>query len=693
MSEPRRVCSRCGESYDPDVIFCPKDGTPLGARRTEVSDDPYLELTVAGQFHIQQLIGIGAMGRVYRAHQKGIERDVAIKILHRELLRNPTVIARFHREAKVASRLTHPNVVQVLMTGELERQNADVGGEGYIVMEHLDGISLRSALAAAGGAMPLPRALHVVLQVCDAVGEAHAQGIVHRDLKPENVMLVRRGDDRDFVKVLDFGVARIDWADSSVATQAGVIFGTARYISPEGAQGARVGAAGDVYSIATMLFQCLSGITPFNGDNPVAILIKHTNEAPPDVRSIARSSYVPEPLARVIAANLVKDPAERCRDARELGRALVDAARDCGLNPSDLVRSTLLGDSQRALTLASIERTRQLGLTPELAAKMAGGGDTQVMDSDAADTRVIDPPARPPSEPPAEEQRRSSPGSTPGVEEAGRRSNVEPTLADEPSSELLSSPGGSVPPPAARSSAPPPAPASTAPPASVPPGSSPDFGRDSLASLPDGAAEAPGARLRRGLLVTVFFLLGGGLALLIASRLGAFDKHKPTVQDYVQRARAAALASAWQSPPGENVKDITDAALQRWPHDADIRRVRQDSARTLAQRATSLSSSNRSRALELVKLALELDPTNSDARRVMGELDRSDTPPAASAPPPPSSAAPPAHAPRRAVRTHKRPAETASKAPHHSKAAPDAGAQAPAPAPAPTQSTTGGRWL
>src|SRR5437773_1353635 len=141
MSEPQKVCSRCGQQYAPDVIFCPKDGTPLGTKKTEIVEDPYVGLVVAGQFRIEQLIGIGAMGRVYRAHQSGIERDVAIKILHRELLRNPTVIERFHREAKVASRLQHPNVVAMLMTAELDRFGPDVGGEAYLVMEHLDGIS------------------------------------------------------------------------------------------------------------------------------------------------------------------------------------------------------------------------------------------------------------------------------------------------------------------------------------------------------------------------------------------------------------------------------------------------------------------------------------------------------------------------------------------------------------------------
>ena len=170
-----------------------------------------------------------------RAFQHGIDRDVAVKILHRELSANAQLVQRFHREAKVASRLSHPNVVHVHLAGQLP------DGALYIVMEYLDGLSLQSALAGEGGALDLSRALHIALQICDAVGEAHVQGVVHRDLKPENVMLVRRGADDDFVKVLDFGIARLNWGEQSMATAAGLIFGTARYISPEGAQGETVG--------------------------------------------------------------------------------------------------------------------------------------------------------------------------------------------------------------------------------------------------------------------------------------------------------------------------------------------------------------------------------------------------------------------------------------------------------------------
>lgn len=163
-SHPAKSCPSCGERYDADVLFCPKDGTPLASTRNPsipgTDRDPYMGIQLDGQIQLKHLIGIGSMGRVYRAFQSGIERDVAVKILHRELSANADLVSRFHREAKVASRLVHPNVVQVLMTGSLpSASDAKVGGELYLVMEYLDGISLLSALTDLGGHDP--RARHV----------------------------------------------------------------------------------------------------------------------------------------------------------------------------------------------------------------------------------------------------------------------------------------------------------------------------------------------------------------------------------------------------------------------------------------------------------------------------------------------------------------------------------------------------
>ncbi len=327
MGEPRRRCSSCGESYAEGVIFCPRDGSALSLRALDSGPDPYLGQTIAGAFRVEALIGTGAVGRVYRAHQLGVERSVALKIMHRDLAANDTLCSRFRREARVAGSLTHPNLVSVLSLGDLDSSGVRVP---YLALEYLDGLSLRSAFLAQG-ALTQARALHIMLQIADAVGVAHERGIVHRDLKPENVMLVQRGDDTDFVKVLDFGVARVDHGDPSIATHAGAIFGSARYVSPESAAGGDATAASDVYALATLYYECLAGKTPFDGENPIQILLKHQSAPVPSLLS-AKAERIPMELAHFIAQNLAKDAAARAPDARVFARELVAVARSAGLD-------------------------------------------------------------------------------------------------------------------------------------------------------------------------------------------------------------------------------------------------------------------------------------------------------------------------------------------------------------------------
>jgi serine/threonine-protein kinase len=328
------VCGICGTNYHADALFCPKDGAPLGSSAL-ARPDPYVGVEIGGAIRIEQLIGVGSMGRVYRAFQRPLGRPVAVKILHRELSANATVVARFEREAQIVARLSHPNVIQVITAGRAFPDRGEAGPL-YIVMEYLDGISLRSALAAAAGPLPLLRALRIAVQLCEAVGEAHAQGIVHRDLKPENVMLLPRGRGGDFVKVLDFGIARLPFGSTPAVTKAGLIFGTARYISPEGAAGTPVGPAADVYSIATVLYQMLAGRTPFEGPSSVEVLAKQIHDPPPPLASIAGARTVPFEIAAAIMENLAKRPESREPDARALGRALFAAARASGLTAEEL---------------------------------------------------------------------------------------------------------------------------------------------------------------------------------------------------------------------------------------------------------------------------------------------------------------------------------------------------------------------
>src|SRR6187401_736898 len=173
------------------------------AQRVSSGDDSAVGQVLDGQFRLEELVGAGSMARVYRAHQLGVGRDVALKLLRREHLGRAEVLARFQSEAALTARLSHPHVVGVhaVSRGMTEAS----ASEPYVVLEWLAGPSLAQALQAAGGYLPLERALHIVLALSDAVGEAHAHDLVHRDLKPENVLLVHRGDDRDFVKLLDFG--------------------------------------------------------------------------------------------------------------------------------------------------------------------------------------------------------------------------------------------------------------------------------------------------------------------------------------------------------------------------------------------------------------------------------------------------------------------------------------------------------
>jgi serine/threonine protein kinase len=609
-----KQCPSCGNRYPVDALFCPIDGTPLSttASSSAVSQvqDSYLGREILDHIEIKQLAGVGAMGRVYRAFQKGIDRDVAVKILHRELSSNQQLVARFLREAKVASRLQHPHVVHVHLAGQLP------DGSMYMVMEYLDGMSLQSALAAVGGVMELPRALQITLALCDAVGEAHVQGVVHRDIKPENVMLVRRGEDTDYVKVLDFGIARLSWGDQSMATAAGLIFGTARYISPEGAQGEVVGPQSDVYGIATLLFQMLSGRTPFEGEQAVGLLIQQIHDQPPELRSIPRASYVPEPIARAIMRNLAKRPEARDADARVLGRALVDAARESGLSPDDLMpRSVLLGRGSGPMQIASMQRTRQLRLDAETSAKMAAPRTSfepppRPTPDPASPTHVSAAPANATTKwsPPADVKARMEVSFPPP-----RTSSVDATLDD-----------GDVPKhppyPTVPTPLPTPIPRTGVPPSSHP--SKPPSGVGSTLGDADAIAPPRRARSRAAVLVFFCFLLGVIVATTVAFKLGLVTSAAPTVtRDHqVALAHAALIHQEWETPPGDNVRDLTTDGLARWPNDLEFLRIRALACDEIIRVAReSHHVGDLANALHLVKLAHELDPSDEDAARLSGE--------------------------------------------------------------------------
>lgn len=324
-----RVCSHCHRQYQAaDVRFCPVDGAPLGDAR-DAGLDPHRGSLLADRYRLEQLIGLGAMGRVYRALDEATNTKVAVKLLHADLRDDHDALSRFQRESQVVARLSNPHVVRLLGTDPLDRSDSATR-DVFQVMELLDGISLRSALSAGGGRLERARAVDLLLQTCEAVGAAHRHGIVHRDLKPENIMLTRCAAG-EHVKVLDFGLARVTSPEASFATRPGAVLGTARYLSPEGALGNSVGPAADVYALATVLFECLTGVLPFQADQLVALLIKITHEAPPDVRRVPAAADTPPELAELVARNLQKSPEHRHRDALELGAALSQVVRQLGI--------------------------------------------------------------------------------------------------------------------------------------------------------------------------------------------------------------------------------------------------------------------------------------------------------------------------------------------------------------------------
>ena len=343
LTDMRKICLRCGSKFGSRAEYCPHDGSLL-VTDDEIAD-PLLGTVLLEQFRIEEQIGTGGMGTVYRAHQTTVGRDVAIKVLRPELARDEQAVFRFEREARVAISLDHPNLVRVFLSGRL----AD--GRLYIVMELLEGRSLADELDEEG-APSLERALIMTMKLCAGLGAVHAAGIVHRDIKPENVYLVRRGRDADFVKLVDFGIARVLEAEGigPTTTQSGRVFGTATYISPEAATGEEADQRSDIYSLGVLTYQLLTGELPFEGKTAGAVLMQHVHQEPPLLQSKGRGADVPDDVARVVMRSLSKDPDARQQSLAEFLDSLAEAAGHAGLlnDARTLLFGTVWGDDLAA---------------------------------------------------------------------------------------------------------------------------------------------------------------------------------------------------------------------------------------------------------------------------------------------------------------------------------------------------------
>lgn len=288
------------------------------------AEDPFLDRTIlGGAFHITKKIGTGGMGSVYQAVEVEMNRLVAIKILHPKLAGRKDLASRFRREARAMSQLTHPNTVKVFIYGQLTEGHG--AGSLYIVMEYLDGRNLNRAVKREGP-LTVERATTILIQVCGALQEAHNAGIVHRDLKPENIFLCRQGQLTDYPKVLDFGLAKVTERQmrpgSIQLTQEGMVFGTPEFMSPEQAQGKTLDARSDIYSLAVILYEALTGKLPFEARTPMEYIQKHVLEAPIPLNQRTSERQFPPDLWLGIARALAKAPEQRYQTAMEFAAAL-----------------------------------------------------------------------------------------------------------------------------------------------------------------------------------------------------------------------------------------------------------------------------------------------------------------------------------------------------------------------------------
>jgi serine/threonine protein kinase len=293
-----KYCPQCQQAYQEPQRFCPTDGELLSLR------DPYnlVGRTIVEKYHVKALIGIGGMGVVYNAQHLSLDRRVAIKILQPNIaIKNLHTLDLFQKEAKLAARLFHENIVSILDAGRT------VDDIAYMVMEWLDGRTLEEELGASGP-LSIERAGKILRQIVAALKEAHAQHIIHRDLKPANIMLIRRSAEQDVVKVLDFGIAKL--VNDTMGAAVSQIMGTPHYASPEQLQiGVQIDGRSDVYSLGIMLYEMLTGKLPFNASSFQGLVRLHLTAPPPSIRHFRPE--LPVAIEQLINQLMAKAPEQR----------------------------------------------------------------------------------------------------------------------------------------------------------------------------------------------------------------------------------------------------------------------------------------------------------------------------------------------------------------------------------------------
>jgi serine/threonine protein kinase len=368
------LCPNCNHLLRTTAKFCDDCGfslselldstLPMAATPTSASTDSFAGRVLHNKYQIIGEIGKGGMGHVYRARHLGLLQDVAIKIIDKKFVSDTNAVERFKREARAAAKLRHPNVIDIMDIDETPEPDR----RPYIVMELVNGKSLKTVLQDEGK-LTIDRAVALLIEISKAVSFAHRQSVIHRDIKPDNIMVIQRdGEAGESIKVLDFGLAKMRESEEEPSiTHIGTLIGTPFYMSPEQCRGDDLDARSDVYSLATVLYEMLSGTPPFSGSNVTQVCSKHQSEPIP---ALDPSLNVPEGIVKVIHRGLAKNRDERPDDAQQFSQDLQNAyAYFSEIRTKAALEETV--EAQKSTAMAETELIPGLTRTDTLALKIS----------------------------------------------------------------------------------------------------------------------------------------------------------------------------------------------------------------------------------------------------------------------------------------------------------------------------------
>jgi len=383
LSNDAKFCARCGAAVTHDKGRNSEDSIANERVTATLIYDPFVGRVLGSKYELLECLGEGSMGRVYRGRRTMIGDEVAVKILHQKYVKEVAALERFRREAQAAAKLHHPNVVIIYDYGEALREDAPA----YIIMELVPGHSLRSLLLDEGRLAP-ERAVLLMREICAGVGAAHRNNVIHRDIKPDNIMVIPPGvvGEVETAKVVDFGIAKLrDTASLKSLTETGIVMGTPYYMSPEQCRAEPLDARSDVYSLATMLYEMLTGSPPFTAESVTGVVVKHLTEQAP---RLPADLDVPPQVDQVIQRALSKDPELRQADATELARELQSALKHSQGVPGVPAQSRTLRN-QVPLTRAVPALTSQGYAETKSTSVQQSTNVDAVQTSPRASTRVI----------------------------------------------------------------------------------------------------------------------------------------------------------------------------------------------------------------------------------------------------------------------------------------------------------------